>query len=224
MPSNSLHNFPIVSTFSNPILKFPLENVYLRPRSFRQHQFSTRIFRLPDSMSPTSDTDSNYEPATPDHHALDSACLHPQIMRHSRHRSEYQDWPARTRAVSTSRRGRSVSMSAALSNAFASDEEQPNLFPAAVYRTPTRSCSRSKTSPLRSSTSPTPPSRGAASRQSSEPWCFLTIDAAARNRSYSPMDAGFARLNCKDTDGDTPPTPERRGRSELAVQMFEGAA
>ena len=160
-----------------------------------------------------------------------STCTGRRQGRHSRHSSLPQDRSSLTpppEAISAPKTPKRMSASAALSTAFASEEEQPSLFPAHFYRTPDRSRSRPKTSPQRSSDSPASMERTGPHRDSGEYNRPISGFFEARDRSYSPMAAGFARLSIKDRHLAP---PEWRGRPssprstiELSARMFDGPA
>jgi len=158
-----------------------------------------------------------------------TVCLEQQAIRHSR-RSQRTPPPDQLQ-----RRNNSVNTT--LSSAFASRDLQPTWLPANVYRTPARSLSRNRRTPGGSEAgSPvltptrgsidgrTTPSRGSIDGRISH------TDIGPRNdRAYSPMSAGFARLNLQDPQG----SPQQRSRSrpgsrhvefDLSARMFAGAA
>ena len=154
--------------------------------------------------------------------------------RQSQLNSDYIDSTSHTpppEVVSTAVRRQSSSVSVALDSAFASEEEQPTLFPPSIYRTPTRSRTWPKPSPSRPSdsfmsTERTPEPRPSDKRHDSG---YGVSDA--RERSYSPMSAGFARLNRRGAHSDPLPGSEWRGRTDssrsmldLEAKMFTGAA
>ncbi|KXL48098.1 hypothetical protein M433DRAFT_505823 [Acidomyces richmondensis BFW] len=120
--------------------------------------------------------------------------------------------------------------SSALDSAFACDEEQPNIWPASFYRSPSN---RSRTSSSRGSISPDAPAAKVSNSMHSQDRLATTRPATpdagiggASVREYSPIAAGFARLSRKDPlygDG------ARRSRSErssvdLHARMFDGPA
>lgn len=137
------------------------------------------------------------------------------------------------RRVRYAHRQERPSASAALDYAFSSQQEQPNIFPASIYREPSRSSSRSDKVSSSSSSSPS----GSPGSTSGSPTGRSSLDSSylspsppeSRDRSYSPLAAGFARLNQKD--GGTPSARDTRGRSgsskgglALESKMFSGPA
>ena len=131
--------------------------------------------------------------------------------------------------------------STALNEAFKSEADQPTLFPptAHLYRTPSpRSISRPRTSgtPSTGSSSPhlspspqrcsidsqrTPSTSGREEgrQRASTPEHSPPSDDRLR-AGYSPMSAGFARLNARDAGG----SGRRGGSIDLGARMFAGPA
>ena len=123
------------------------------------------------------------------------------------------------------------SVSAALDSAFACEEEQPDLFPSTFYRLPSRSRPRQNWSTRTPSNPPAPAENAAPCGYVRPPTTPPRSQTNARQRSYSPMSAGFARLNRREGYRETTPLSETRGRSQAAratvaleARMFEGAS
>jgi len=124
----------------------------------------------------------------------------------------------------------SSSASSALNSVFTCDEEQPDIWPASFYRSPSN---RSRTSSSSGSVSPDAPAAKVSNSKHGQDRLATTRPATpdagnggASVREYSPMAAGFARLSRKDPSyGDG----GRRSRSErssvdLHARMFDGPA
>ena len=122
----------------------------------------------------------------------------------------------------------------AMNSAFLSYEDQPTWFPLSFYDSPARSGSKTRSSPPRPSITYTLPDR-TTSQSTSDVFCSspdqVCVPATSdpQEQSYAPLAAGIARLNCKDTSGDSLSPSERRAvsRSSLdlkARRMFEGPA
>ena len=145
-----------------------------------------------------------------------STCHDRQLKRHSRLSLSQQDRAQLTPppdSAPTSRNPNRKSINATLNQAFASEEEEPALFPPTFYRDRTPSRPSTKGSPIRSSESPT--QRGCESRSVRDP---------ATDRSYSPMAAAFARLNVKDDAGARPSSRGRAGGGRASVDLLRGSA
>jgi hypothetical protein len=150
-----------------------------------------------------------------------STCHDRQLKRHSRLSLSQQDRSQLTLppdSVPSSRNANRKSVNVTLNKAFASEEEEPALFPPTFYRDRTPSRPSTKGSPIRSSESPT--QRGCES---------LSVSDPTRDRSYSPMAAAFARLNVKDEAGARPGSSGRSGSGRASVdfdarRLFMGSA
>ena len=162
-----------------------------------------------------------------------SACRdRQQQKRQSRQSKNQEDRSSHTpppETISTARKETCAAVSAALEHAFASEDEQPALFPPTFYRTPTRSRSRPKTSPSRSSSSSTTTPSTPERKHTGDQIRSMSGNLDAPERSYSPMSAGFARLNRREAQSDPLPGSEWRGRPgnsrgtlDLDARMFSG--
>lgn len=134
----------------------------------------------------------------------------------------------------TSSRIGSPTPKVALDSALASPEDGPTVSPLSLDHKPA-SQSRSQSRPVRPTASPVPASRLSSSAESSNARRSLDSgrlsppEILARDRSYSPMAASFARLSVKDEPRVG--TTASRGRSaaaksslELGARLFEGPA
>lgn len=112
--------------------------------------------------------------------------------------------------------------SAVLTQAFAEEREEETspLFPASLYRTPTRSSSGSGPSRRPSDSPSRPSSRTMASGSSS----VKTSRSSTPTPDYAPMAAGFARLSVKDRNDSTEHLRSLRPSFELEARMFSGPA
>ncbi len=126
-------------------------------------------------------------------------------------------------------RSQSRSVDEALQTAFRNSEQQPTIFPASFYHTPT--CSRSQArDDRRSSAPPSDGSKHATESPSLGSYRESPESASFRSRSYSPMAAGFARLSLKGTHEAAEQkacirTSDGRARIEMdAARMFAGPA
>lgn len=125
----------------------------------------------------------------------------------------------------------SRSASVALDMAFSSTEPHPVILPTSLYRGSTsRSHSRPRSAMASPTMSPTRPERSSMD-SSATIRSRLSLDQPSRDRSYSPMAAGFARLSRKDGDASASSESrrhgmERTGKSslDLEARMFAGPA
>lgn len=158
-----------------------------------------------------------------------STCHEEQRKRHSNGDRQDQQQPHTPppTTITSPITPKRPSASTALTRAFALEEDQPVLFPSHFYRTPTRSLSRPTRTPQSSPESPVP------ARHSADMTRTPPGGVEARERSYSPMAAGFARLSVKDRQLAGPPgSPQCRGRvpssasgsNDLGIRMFDGPA
>ena len=174
---------------------------------------------------------STYGQPTVESHKYYTTCSDRKSQQDSQPSSGQRDPASYTpppEDISAGRRSQNSPAGAALDSAFASEEEQPMLFPPSFYRTPTRSRSRPKTSPSRSSTWPTSAERTPSHKHDDNG--RSTFDGFdSRDRSYSPMSAGFASLSRREGRKHVSPDANWRGRPssprgtlELEAMMFKG--
>jgi hypothetical protein len=123
------------------------------------------------------------------------------------------------------------SVTEALDTVFKSNEDQPVLFPESFYRTPSRS--RSRLNHEHSGCSESPPSMSLSTTNSPgiDGTYLAPSHALLRERSYSPMAAGFARLSQKSGYRSGSLEFGRRGRAgggrssvEMEAKLFSGPA
>ena len=146
-----------------------------------------------------------------------STCHDRQLKRHSRLSLSHQDRSQLTPppdSVPSSPTTNRRSVNITLSKAFASQEEEPELFPPNFYRDRTPSRPSTKGSPVRTAESPAQ---------------NLSVSDPTRDRSYSPMAAAFARLNVKEEAAARPPSRGRSGGGRASMdlearRLFRGSA
>lgn len=143
--------------------------------------------------------------------------------------------PIGSSSSTQTRSGRSrphaASVGEALATVFKSEADQPNLFPSSFYRTPSRSRSRSGDDHLPGVGSSPLTSRSAMKSPIIDSNRLAQCHQSLRERSYSPMAAGFARLSQKNVSHRESPESSARGRSgggrsslELEAKLFSGPA
>lgn len=132
-------------------------------------------------------------------------------------------------------KARAISAVDAFNNAFASEDEQPSIFPSSFNRPPRRASPRGSMS----ATTPALPGRTRTIKHSQDHVSPVVVQLVRPNtpdsghegtaiRKYSPMAEGFARLGRKEAQSSQADARGRatagRGSVDLSARMFGGPA